>query len=694
MMKNLILILFLTSLVPKAKSQIDSTNFWQFSPRVGYDFPNYKNQLHFVDYMEGVQVGFSTDKYWKWYGFGADFDYIQNSPENQYPTKNLFYLNNSTELGLPDGVVQENQIKRWFAGIGPSFKFQSKNNQLVAELNTRAGVGGIKGGLTKVTSQDPISAPTANQTLILNEHAGYNGSMIFSYKSQVRLNYYFAPSFGLSIGGYYLNHTNISEDKTPGGIVEQFFNTISTNSSNEIVTSVQNIRYESCDCEVDSFGTFVGLSFSPSKKQEENQWVCNHTPTCTSPCTPCCPSACTTCSNFAIRVNVENKSTGERIYDANIELTADDGFKLEGDSSDRGGRNFEEVKKKSYSAFATLDSLKSTIVNFDAEELVSGQVITKTVFINDEPIPSETKTKTKKVTIIVKDRPTGQVIPNSDVIVKDNSGALVFTGTTNSLGAIMFDGVSAQDYSIEGKVFGIQTTNNAIASTEFDTQNAITKELFYEDLRFILKGKTVDTYTRIEKPDVTVSLKNDQSNSVNQSTSSSTGDFNFRLDKQTSYTVQGQKRGEFSEIETVSTIGLVRSKTLFVELEIGIAVPRCNQSINLKNIYFDLDRAEIKPLASLELDRVLLLLNENPTMKIEMGSHTDSRASHKYNEALSQRRAESTKQYLVNHGIQPSRIVAVGYGETRLTNNCADGVACSEDQHSANRRTEFKVICN
>jgi hypothetical protein len=83
---------------------------------------------------------------------------------------------------------------------------------------------------------------------------------------------------------------------------------------------------------------------------------------------------------------------------------------------------------------------------------------------------------------------------------------------------------------------------------------------------------------------------------------------------------------------------------------------------------------------------------QNNPITIELSSHTDSRGSNKYNERLSQRRAESAVNYIVGKGIEASRVTAKGYGEYQLVNRCSDGVACSPAEHQANRRTEFKVL--
>ncbi len=85
-------------------------------------------------------------------------------------------------------------------------------------------------------------------------------------------------------------------------------------------------------------------------------------------------------------------------------------------------------------------------------------------------------------------------------------------------------------------------------------------------------------------------------------------------------------------------------------------------------------------------------MTDNPTIWIELGSHTDSRGKDSYNLTLSQKRAESAVQYIISKGIDKNRITAKGYGETQLVNKCANGINCSDEEHQLNRRTEFKIV--
>ncbi|WP_034061500.1 OmpA family protein [Lacinutrix jangbogonensis] len=114
----------------------------------------------------------------------------------------------------------------------------------------------------------------------------------------------------------------------------------------------------------------------------------------------------------------------------------------------------------------------------------------------------------------------------------------------------------------------------------------------------------------------------------------------------------------------------------------------------LNPIYFDLDKSNIRPDAEVELQKIVIVMRDNPALKIDVRSHTDSRARDAYNIALSNRRAKSTLEYIVNAGIDSSRLTSKGYGETQLINECANGIKCSDQAHQSNRRSEFIIINN
>jgi hypothetical protein len=155
------------------------------------------------------------------------------------------------------------------------------------------------------------------------------------------------------------------------------------------------------------------------------------------------------------------------------------------------------------------------------------------------------------------------------------------------------------------------------------------------------------------------------------------------------YTINGYSDSFFAQTAKIETKCETMNDTIHVQLIFERIV--VNKPIVIENIYYDYDKWNIRPDAAIELDKIVALLIENPTIIIELGSHTDSRGSDKYNETLSQKRAESAVQYIVEHGIAADRITAKGYGEYQLVNKCSNGVKCSEEEHQMNRRTEFKV---
>lgn len=130
--------------------------------------------------------------------------------------------------------------------------------------------------------------------------------------------------------------------------------------------------------------------------------------------------------------------------------------------------------------------------------------------------------------------------------------------------------------------------------------------------------------------------------------------------------------------------------TLFT-LEVVLDKIYPDKEITLDDIRYDFDDASIRPESSPAADRLAAVLLENPGLRVQLSAHTDCRGNAAYNLALSQRRAQSVVQYLAGKGIEPGRLVAVGYGETQLLESCPCE-QCTEGQHQANRRTTFKIL--
>ena len=176
------------------------------------------------------------------------------------------------------------------------------------------------------------------------------------------------------------------------------------------------------------------------------------------------------------------------------------------------------------------------------------------------------------------------------------------------------------------------------------------------------------------------------------------GDFGFLLDADKSYFALITREGYFPDSVSFNTNGIIddytvkKTVTLKAKPEAPKRIVKRNEPILLRSIFFDLDDDKIRADAEPDLEYLKSLLDKYPDMVIELSSHTDSRGDNDYNKNLSQRRANSTKKWLVDEGIVAARIKAVGYGETKLLNKCKDNIKCTEDEHQLNRRSEFKII--
>lgn len=211
-----------------------------------------------------------------------------------------------------------------------------------------------------------------------------------------------------------------------------------------------------------------------------------------------------------------------------------------------------------------------------------------------------------------------------------------------------------------------------------------------------LSGLITDIDTKEILPNSKVILYDDKMNKISETIASEKGLYSFKIDCNKKYLVRVSKE-EYETIEkSFEPISINEESKLDFELkrkifpiEVGTDLAKV---LNISIIYFDLDKWNIRKDAAEDLEKIIAVMNQYPSMTIDIRSHTDSRQSHKYNEQLSDRRAKSTLEFMVKNGINRSRLTAKGYGETQLVNNCSDDVPCSETEHQKNRRSEFIVI--
>ncbi len=210
-----------------------------------------------------------------------------------------------------------------------------------------------------------------------------------------------------------------------------------------------------------------------------------------------------------------------------------------------------------------------------------------------------------------------------------------------------------------------------------------------------LYGEITDENSKEMLPNTTISLYNKQFDLLNTIVSDSKGNYSLQVDCGQDYYVRAEKP-EYNTKEQKISISKLDGRTY---LPIALEKTKCKVTIGddlgkcfgIKNIYFDFDKYTIRVEAAIDLEKILIVLTDNPGMKLDIRSHTDSRGTFKYNEVLSGNRAKATIQWLIKNGVNPNRLTAKGYGENQLVNHCSDGVSCTEEEHQLNRRSEFII---
>lgn len=301
--------------------------------------------------------------------------------------------------------------------------------------------------------------------------------------------------------------------------------------------------------------------------------------------------------------------------------------------------------------------------------------------------------KIYRLVVTAKDKYTGQIIPNTEVTVKDSQGNIITTAMTDASGKIYVDEINPSNYSISGEFNKIALDPSSTKTAEFVANGDLNKEIIYSDKNFILKGRTYQCNSSLPLSGASVYLENKFDAYKKSTMSDANGDFILQLPPNATYELYAKQANYFSQVEMINTQNYDRSRNLFVNIEICAQETECGKGIALKNILYDLDKFFIREDAKPELNKLVRFLEDNPAVKVELGSHTDSRGSDSYNLKLSQNRANAAVEYIITKGISRDRIVAKGYGETVLLNKCANGIPCSDEEQQVNRRTEFKVIC-
>ncbi len=193
-----------------------------------------------------------------------------------------------------------------------------------------------------------------------------------------------------------------------------------------------------------------------------------------------------------------------------------------------------------------------------------------------------------------------------------------------------------------------------------------------------------------------VKMLDDKGNTIAETTTDADGNFTFPMEPSKNYVFYTEKEQYLTLRSPFTTVGKApdyesltqKETTLDLNAKLVMEKIKLQQTFVVENINYDYDKWDIRPEAAIELDKIVQFLQDNPTITIELSSHTDSRGDDTYNLKLSEKRAASSKTYIVSKGVAGARINSKGYGETKPL--IVD--AATEEDFQKNRRTEFKVI--
>jgi outer membrane protein OmpA-like peptidoglycan-associated protein len=306
----------------------------------------------------------------------------------------------------------------------------------------------------------------------------------------------------------------------------------------------------------------------------------------------------------------------------------------------------------------------------------------------------------KEVTIIIKDKETGEVIPNTKM--KINAEELT-TSETASLQTVIEEDINYNLVIEKEDYFKLMDS----LSTKTDAADTFTKTLLLEkDSKLALVAVVTDVKTNAPLENVKITLKELPSNEIFDTVLTPLAG-NYRKP------LKGKKVGDKISYQiTLTKQGYLEKSLTFIydikkpgditineslELKIGKATVGTDLAklIEIKPIYFDLGKSVVRKDAAIELDKVVKIMKDYPGMFIELGSHTDCRGLASQNTKLSGARAKASAGYIIKNGIAKERITSKGYGESKLLNSCACEKkiksTCTEDEHAKNRRTEFII---
>ena len=291
---------------------------------------------------------------------------------------------------------------------------------------------------------------------------------------------------------------------------------------------------------------------------------------------------------------------------------------------------------------------------------------------------------------------TGEHIKNATISLTDDENTDLGSIETDDDGHFDLELVGGKTYTIKGDKNGYFNVSESIKTDNKQTE-------YEADLVFERKGDVniiatiIDDNTSEPLSGTSITFSSNSFDDINGKTSKN-GKFesevkNQKIDNNITFTAKIEKDGYISSSinidEKASEKGEIVIDAKLHKLEAGIDIGKL---VGVSTIYYELGESGVSEEAAKELNKVIQTMKDNPTIVIELGSHTDSRGDDDFNMNLSQERARKSVEYMIKNGIPKSKITYKGYGETQLVNDCGNDADCSEEEHTQNRRTEFKIL--
>ncbi|MFZ4455561.1 MAG: OmpA family protein [Bacteroidales bacterium] len=294
----------------------------------------------------------------------------------------------------------------------------------------------------------------------------------------------------------------------------------------------------------------------------------------------------------------------------------------------------------------------------------------------------------KRIIGVAKDR-KGRPLIDTDVTLYGEDGKAISTIKTLANGAYEFDAEADKLYSLNG--IKPKYTEGKNSADTHGKEDVVVADVILDNMFKRLIGTAKDKTGEILAETV-VRLTEKGGAEIGTITTGKDGKYGFDIVANKLYALVGKKPNYLDGKNSANS----NTPEEVIVADVILQDLKKDRLIHVDPIYFDLNKSFIRPDAALVLDKIVEIMNEYPTMEIELGSHTDCRSSAAYNIKLSTARAKSSADYIKKRITRPERIYGKGYGETRLLNNCpCEGKVkstCTEEEHQLNRRTEFKII--